>query len=165
MQETRIYRLLDNSSPSNHQRKTWKTRTSPSGTLEVSVLVFWQHRLFCDMINQYKWDTAELFLTIQPEEVSPAIAVYAASSSKLWELAAFTLGVYTWQMITAEQYEWWWNGAFDQLNFPRKKADGELIAFKGRKRSHLCDYTNSFKRLVNDSESGLDSDQNIVRIL
>ena len=117
------------------------------------------------MINQYKWDTAELFLTIQPEEVSPAIAVYAASSSKLWELAAFTLGVYTWQMITAEQYEWWWNGAFDQLNFPRKKADGELIAFKGRKRSHLCDYTNSFKRLVNDSESGLDSDQNIVRIL
>lgn len=101
--ETRIYRLLDNSSPSNHQRKTWKTRTSPSGTLEVSVPVLWQHRLFCDMIN-HKWDTAEWFLTIQPADVSHAIAVYAASSSKLWELAAFTLGVlyltndYSWAM-------------------------------------------------------------------
>lgn len=38
--KTRIYELLDNSSPSNRQQKTWRTRTLPSGTLEVSVVEF-----------------------------------------------------------------------------------------------------------------------------
>lgn len=55
--KTRIYQLLDNSSPSNHQRKIWKTRISPSGTLEVSDLVFWPH--FCYVT----WQIAR-FLTI-----------------------------------------------------------------------------------------------------
>lgn len=134
MQETRIYRRLDSSSPSNHQRKTWKTRTSPSGTLEVRVPVLRQHRLFCDMINQHKWDAAEWFLTIQPANVSHATAVYAASSSKLRELAAFTLGV----LYLTNDYSWaiWMmmKRRLRSIKLPQKESRWWIDCFQRKKK-------------------------------
>lgn len=101
VQETRIYQLLDNSSPSNHQRKTWKTRISPSGTLEVSVLVFqqhlWNHNSQTRLI--YFWQSA-----LRRRHTSHAVTVYASSSSKLrkphWKVV-----LYTWQLTTVQEYK------------------------------------------------------------